>query len=203
VRFAQFLAHPDVAEEISLESTVGFLALHGGLEPGTAEIARRVARAARASCYAVVQPDDMKVHVPSHQTDPTCSALLARFLAHVDTIVSVHGYFGRRELHSAVLVGGRDRDGAAALARTLRSALPDYRVIDDLTQIPRRLRGIDPRNPVNLVPHGVQVELPHPLRAIGPYGRGAHADRYRGHTSALVDALVDYADSSKTSRLTA
>ena len=41
--FAELLAHPEVVEELELRSTVGFLALHGGLEPGTAEIARDAA----------------------------------------------------------------------------------------------------------------------------------------------------------------
>ena len=57
VAFAELLAHPDVVEEQVLASPVGFLALHGGLEPGTAEIAREAARRAGASCYAIVQPD--------------------------------------------------------------------------------------------------------------------------------------------------
>ena len=39
---ALLLARPDVVEEQVLASTVGFLALHGGLEPGTAEIAREL-----------------------------------------------------------------------------------------------------------------------------------------------------------------
>jgi hypothetical protein len=39
----------------------------------------------------------------------------------------------------------------------------------------------------------VQVELPHPVRAIGPYGRGEHGERHRGHTDALVDALAAFA----------
>ena len=45
VGFAELLAHPEVVEELELRSGVGFLALHGGLEPGTAEIARRRGRA--------------------------------------------------------------------------------------------------------------------------------------------------------------
>jgi hypothetical protein len=39
----------------------------------------------------------------------------------------------------------------------------------------------------------VQVELPHPVRAVGPYGRGEAGERYRGHTAALVDALAWFA----------
>jgi phage replication-related protein YjqB (UPF0714/DUF867 family) len=193
VAFAELLAHPDVVEEQVLASPVGFLALHGGLEPGTAEIAREAARRADASCYAIVQPDDLKHHVPSHENDPADAPLLAAFLEHVDAVVSVHGYWGHDDLHAALLVGGGDRELAAALAARLRAALPDYVVIDDLAGIPRRLRGLDPRNPVNRAARGVQVELPHPVRAIGPYGYGDRGDVHRTHNEALVATLADFA----------
>jgi phage replication-related protein YjqB (UPF0714/DUF867 family) len=193
VAFADLLAHPDVMEEQVLASPVGFLALHGGLEPGTAEIAREAARRSGASWYAIVQPDDLKQHVPSHESDPGCAPLLAEFLDHVEVVVSVHGYWGHADLHAALLVGGGDRALAAALARRLRAALPDYVVIDDLDGIPRRLRGLDPRNPVNRPGRGVQVELPHPVRAIGPYGHGERGARHRAHTEALVTALATFA----------
>jgi phage replication-related protein YjqB (UPF0714/DUF867 family) len=189
----ELLALPDVEEHCVLRSGFGFLALHGGLEPGTAEIAVAAARRAGSSWYVIVQPDDLKQHVPSHEHDPADAPLLAGFLDHVEVVVSVHGYWGHDDLHSALLVGGRDRALAARLAAQLRGALPDYRVVDDLDAIPRRLRGVDPRNPVNRAERGVQVELPHPVRAIGPYGRGEHGDRHRAHTEALVDALAAFA----------
>jgi phage replication-related protein YjqB (UPF0714/DUF867 family) len=194
VAFVDLLAHPDVVEEQVLASPVGFLALHGGLEPGTAEIAREAARRSGASCYAIVQPDDLKRHVPSHENDPAHAPLLAGFLGHVDAVVSVHGYWGHAELHSALLVGGGDRALAADLAARLRTALPDYLVIDDLDRIPRRLRGLNPRNPVNRGARGVQLELPHPVRAIGPYGHGERGELHRPHTEALVATLADFAD---------
>jgi phage replication-related protein YjqB (UPF0714/DUF867 family) len=194
VAFVDLLAHPDVVEEQVLASPVGFLALHGGLEPGTAEIAREAARRSGASCYAIVQPDDLKHHVPSHENDPAYAPLLAGFLEHVDAVVSVHGYWGHADLHSALLVGGGDRVLAAQLAARLRVALPGYLVIDDLDHIPRRLRGLDSRNPVNRVARGVQVELPHPVRAIGPYGRGEQGALHRAHTEALVATLAELAD---------
>lgn len=46
---------------------------------------------------------------------------------------------------------------------------------------------------MNRARRGVQVELPHPVRAIGPYGRGADGERRRGHAAALVDALAAFA----------
>ncbi|HEX5586801.1 MAG TPA: poly-gamma-glutamate hydrolase family protein, partial [Acidimicrobiia bacterium] len=68
--FAQFLAHPDVVEDLTLRSQVGFLALHGGLEPGTSELAGAAAARGGASCYSVHQPNDLKHHVPSVEADP-------------------------------------------------------------------------------------------------------------------------------------
>ena len=58
-----FLEFPGVEEQSTLRSRFGFLAVHGGLEQGTAEIATAAAEAAGASIYAVVQPDDLKWHV--------------------------------------------------------------------------------------------------------------------------------------------
>jgi phage replication-related protein YjqB (UPF0714/DUF867 family) len=191
VSFVDLLAHPEVVEEQVLGSPVGFLALHGGLEPGTAEIAVAAARRSGASWYVILQPDDLKRHVPSHEHDPADSALLAGFLDHVDVVISVHGYWGHGD--DALLVGGRDRALASALGERLRAALPEHRVVDQLDEIPRRLRGVDPRNPVNRAARGVQVELPHPVRAVGPYGRGAAGERHRRHTAALVDALACFA----------
>lgn len=194
--FVDLLARPDVVEEQLLAprgagTAVGFLALHGGLEPATAEIAVAAARRARASWYAIVQPHDLKCHVPSHEHDPADAPRLAAFLDHVDVVVSVHGYWGH--LDDGLLVGGRDRALAAALATRLRAALPEYRVVDDLDAIPRRLRGVDPRNPVNRCGRGVQVELPHPVRAIGPYGRGEAGELRRAHVTVLVGALAAFA----------
>ena len=197
--FVELLAHPEVTEEQVLVPPVGgvaigFLALHGGLEPGTAEIAVDAARRAGASWYVIHQPDSLKRHVPSHEHDPAAAPLLAGFLHHVDVVISVHGYWGHDDLHAALLVGGRDRELAASLGTRLRVALPEYRVVDDLDAIPRRLRGIDPRNPVNRAARGVQVELPHPVRAIGPYGRGERGERHRAHVEALVAALAAFAE---------
>ncbi len=189
--FADLLAHPAVVEEQVLGSPVGFLALHGGLEPGTAEIAMAAARRSGSSWYVIVQPDDLKRHVPSHEHDPADAPLLAGFLDHVDVVISVHGYWGHRD--DGLLLGGCDRALASRLGGRLRTALPDYHVVDDLDAIPRRLRGVDPRNPVNRAARGVQVELPHPVRAIGPYGRGEAGERHRAHTEALVDALAAFA----------
>src|SRR5450755_1380096 len=92
--FAELLAHDGVSEHVELGSRVGFLALHGGLERGTFEIAQEASRRSGASLYAVVQPADLRWHLPSSVYDPTESEALAAFLERVDVVVSVHGYGG-------------------------------------------------------------------------------------------------------------
>jgi phage replication-related protein YjqB (UPF0714/DUF867 family) len=178
----QLLATPGVQERCSLGSSFGFLALHGGLEAGTAEIAQAAASAANASIYAVVQPDDVRWHVPSHAFDPSHSDALVAFLEHVDVIVSVHGFGGLRGADDrwiTGLLGGSNRVLAARLAALLREALPGYHWIDDLEVIPSHLRGVHPNNPVNRARHGgVQIELPPRVR------------RTPGDCAALVGALA-------------
>jgi phage replication-related protein YjqB (UPF0714/DUF867 family) len=197
VAFAELLAHPDVVEELELRSTVGFLALHGGLEPGTAELARDGAQRAGASCYTVRQPRDLRVHVPSVQADPDDSPRLAAFLAHVHTVVSVHGYYRPMERPQVVLVGGASPQLVTGLASELRLVLPDYRVVDvvaDLDEVPSNMRGLDPRNPVNRAARGgVQLELPHHLRAVRPSRYDRDTDVHQDHTRTLLDAVVAFA----------
>ena len=162
------LALDGVEERIELRSRFGFLALHGGLEEATAEIATAAAADAGASLYAVVQPDDLRWHVPSHRYDPRHSVGLARFLAHVDVVASVHGFGGMRghdDRWTTALLGGANRALAGAAAGALRDALPGYRWIDDLDAMPPHLRGVHPDNPVNRTRrHGVQIELPPRVR---------------------------------------
>ena len=163
-----FLEFPGVEEQSTLRSRFGFLAVHGGLEQGTAEIATAAAEAAGASIYAVVQPEALKWHISSLQYDPAHSGELAAFLAHVDLAVSVHGYGGLRgsdDRWVTALVGGANRVLAVALARVLRDALPAYRFVDDLGVMPPELRGVHPANPVNR-PRlgGAQIELPPRIR---------------------------------------
>ena len=181
----QLLATPGVQERCGLGSPFGFLALHGGLEAGTAEIAQAAAVASNASIYAVVQPADMRWHVPSHQFDPLDSDLLVSFLEHVDVVVSVHGFGGLRgddDRWITGLLGGSNRELAARLARALRAALPGYVWIDDLDRIPAHLRGVHPDNPVNRPREGgVQIELPPRVRKPG------------GDCAALVSALAGVA----------
>ncbi|MGH9049649.1 MAG: poly-gamma-glutamate hydrolase family protein [Acidimicrobiia bacterium] len=170
------MRHPGVAEDIELRSRFGFLALHGGsLERGTAEIARAAADAAGASFYTVRQPETLRWHVPSSRCDPGAAPALQDFLTHVDEVVSIHGY-GREHFWRALLVGGANRDLAGRAAAVLRNALPAYRIVDDLDDIPAPLRGLHANNPVNRTRGGgVQLELPPRVRdpAASPDERAA------------------------------
>lgn len=198
--FPELLTHDGVREHVHLGSRVGFLALHGGLERGTFEIAEEASRRSGASLYAVVQPSDLRWHVPSLSYDPAHSDSLAAFLDHVEVVVSLHGYGGLRtsdDRWTTVLVGGGDRDLAARLAGRLRVVLPEYTFVDDLDVMPDNLRGVHPGNPVNRVKGGgAQLELPPRLRGYGTYwdereGPAPNDGRLRPHTEALVATLAD------------
>ena len=155
---AELIATPGVEEIVARRGRAGVLALHGGLEERTADIAIDVSRRADASLYAVVQPADLRWHVPSIRYDPAASPALKSFLEHVSLAVSFHG-FGRRGMEDTVLLGGRNRQVATLVAGSLRRST-DLRIVDDLDLMPGGLRGLHPRNPVNLPEHGgVQIEL--------------------------------------------
>jgi phage replication-related protein YjqB (UPF0714/DUF867 family) len=167
------LARPDVRERCELRSRFGFMAFHGGLEAGTDVLAEAAAERAGASLYTIVQPPDLRWHVPSHRVTPDESQQLGTFLAHVDVVVALHGY-GRRDRRAQVLLGGQNRVLARRMSTALAVALPQCTIVDDLRLIPAELRGIHPRNPVNRpAGGGVQVELP-------PFARTA---------PGLIDAL--------------
>ena len=80
---ADLLVSPGVHEHVVLAGSVGVMAIHGGLESGTAEAALSVARASGASAYVVTQPDDLRWHVPSIRFDPDQSPNLRAFVDHV------------------------------------------------------------------------------------------------------------------------
>ncbi|MCB0993937.1 MAG: poly-gamma-glutamate hydrolase family protein [Acidimicrobiales bacterium] len=194
----ELLRRADVNEELVLGSRFGFMAFHGGsLERATEVVARSAAAAAGASYYGVVQHAEEPVHVASTLIQPTASAALASFFAHVEVVITVHGY-GREDRMRDVLLGGRNRTLAQQVASIGRERLPDYTFHADLDEIPRELAGQHPENPVNRPRRcGVQIELPALLRwhvAEGgwsdcePVGRAPQLD-------ALIGALADVASS--------
>lgn len=185
--FDALLACPGVEEHCELRSSFGVMAFHGGnLERGTDTIAQRVAERAGASFYAVVQPPDLRWHVPSTRIDPAESSALARFVAHVEVTLALHGY-GRDGWWTRLLLGGRNRGLATHLHGVLERWLDPhgYELVSDLEIIPSALRGLHRLNPVNLPACcGVQVELPPRIRGVTPLSR-------KEHTETLVDGLVD------------
>ena len=192
--FSELLTHPGVREHVELRSRFGFLAFHGGLEGGTEIIAAAAAEAAGASLYLVVQPPDLRWHIPSHQVDPAVSPALAAFIEHVDVAISVHGY-GRPDRPHHLLLGGRNRELAAHLAHHLRRGLENVEVVDELAAVPVEMRGVHPRNPVNLPPAGgVQLELPPRVRgaSVRPADRGLPCTPQAGLVPALASAAMSW-----------
>jgi phage replication-related protein YjqB (UPF0714/DUF867 family) len=188
--FAELLATDGVEERCELRGRFGFMAYHGGaLEVMTDVIAARAAEACGASYYGVHQPDGMRAHVSSTKVRPAESPSLARFVEHVDVVVTIHG-FGRRGYFTSLLLGGRNRALAEHVADHLRPALPAYDVVTDLERMPEPLRGQHRDNPVNLPRHaGVQIELPPRVRGASPlWWDWEHG--LTPHTEALIDALA-------------
>ena len=198
--FRDLLDTRGVHEVCELRGRVGFMAYHGGaLEEMTDVIAGIAAERSGASYYAVLQPDDLKWHIPSHKVSPAESPTLHEFVQHVHVVITIHG-FGREGLWTTLLLGGQNRDLAGHIGVHLQGALPEYDVVDALDRIPRELRGLHAENPVNRPRQaGVQLELPPRVRGLGPFWtefRTEHGDdAHPPHTEALIAALADAAAS--------
>ena len=179
-----------------LRSAFGFLAFHGGsLEEATDVVASNAAVRGGASYYGVRQPDDLQWHLPSAEVDPRQSTRLAAFLDHVEVVIAVHGY-GREGRWTELLAGGSNRGLASALGAALGPRLPGYTVVTDLDEIPRELRGLHARNPVNLpTDGGVQLELPPRVRGTSPFSPPPGPDGLSPPTAALIDGLAAVARS--------
>jgi phage replication-related protein YjqB (UPF0714/DUF867 family) len=189
--FRDLLAVDGVDEQLVLRGPVGFMAYHGGsLEEMTDVIASAAAERAGASYYGVVQPATCTRHIPSHHVAPEESPALRQFLDHVDVVITIHGY-GRHHMWTTLLLGGQNRELAEHVAGHLRAALPEYTMETDLEAMPKELRGLHHRNPVNLPRHqGVQIELPPRVRGRSPIWRDWPGPGWVPHTQALVDGLV-------------
>ncbi|MCS0599732.1 poly-gamma-glutamate hydrolase family protein [Streptomyces sp. LP11] len=147
---------------------IGLLALHGSNEGGTAELAGLVARRCDATSLVFTQPGVRRpVHLPSARMAADHCALLREFLDRVALTVSLHGHM-RPAAQRTLFLGGGNRTAAHLLAAELAALAPEFRTVTDLAEIPRHLRGLHPRNPVNLTRlGGVQVELPLSARTTG------------------------------------
>ena len=209
---AELLTLPGVEEECVLRSAVGVMALHGGSQDrGTHEIASRVAEAAGASYYAIVQPRALRVHLTSRRHDPEHSELMTAFLRHVQIAISVHG-FGRdsfalwvdpgggvvvepygpalrgrqTEPLRGIIIGGRNAELLELARRLLDDRFVGYHVADERIRL-----GFDPNNPANLPSsQGIQIELPPGLRGIGDLGERLVPSE-DGVVAEVIEALVD------------
>jgi phage replication-related protein YjqB (UPF0714/DUF867 family) len=192
----ELLATDGVTEHCDLRSSIGFMALHGGLEANTWEIAREAAERSSASLYGVVQPEHLTWHVPSTRYALGESDRLRSFCEHVEVVISLHGYGGVRDHPDrwlTICVGGGGRAEAHQVGAALRAHLEDYVVLDDLDDVPPQYRGVHPDNPVNRVRRaGVQIELPPRVRGTSPIWADHPFDTepWVPHTRALLDALV-------------
>jgi len=197
--FTAILETPGVEEICELRGPIGFMAYHGGhLEWMTDVIARRAADESNASLYAVVQPEGMREHFTSTTVDPAESPQLARFLDHVEIVITVHG-FGRRGMFGSMLLGGQNREFAEHVGQAIRDELPAYDVLTDLEAIPKQLRGLHARNPVNLPPEqGVQIELPPRVRGSSPLWWDWEGPELTPHTESLITALATAATTWQT-----
>jgi phage replication-related protein YjqB (UPF0714/DUF867 family) len=189
--FAELLATEGVEEVAELRGRFGFMAFHGGsLEEMTDVIARAAAEQAGASYYGVHQPKDLQWHLPSTAIDPAVSPALAGFLDHVDIVITVHG-FGREGFWATLLLGGQNRELATHVGGYLSAALPAYEIATDIERVPQPLRGLHPRNPVNLPRQGgVQIELPPRVRGQSPIWWDWDGPGLTPHTNALIDGLA-------------
>ncbi len=196
--FRELLDHPDVEEVVTLRGhefprhqRLGFMAYHGGgLEEMTDVIAQKAALLSGTSYYGVHQPRGMEHHIPSIEVSPEASNNLQSFMDHVHTVITVHG-FGRKGFFTSLLLGGQHRQLADHIGQHLTEHLPAYRIITDLEQIPKELRGLHPRNPVNIPPGtGVQIELPPRVRGTTPLFWDWEGPNHPPHTESLITGLA-------------
>lgn len=193
--FAELLATDGVAEELELRRPFGFCAYHGGsLERRTDLVAREAAARSESSYYGVVQPTSIRHHIPSAKVDPAVSPQFQQFIDHCEVMVTVHG-FGRRGYFTSLLCGGRNRELAQHVARSLRTSLDGYEVVDDLEEIPAGLRGTHRQNPCNLTrAGGMQLELPPRIRGVTPaaihWYRSANGRRLFPPLEDLIESLA-------------
>ncbi len=139
----------------------------------------------------MIQPHGMRRHIPSKYVDPAQSPNLERVLDHCDVVVAIHGY-GLRGRWIDLLFGGRNRPLAEHMAHHVRRSLPSYRAIDDLDEIPARLRGVHPDNPVNRPRFGgVQIELPPRVRGLSPLALYWPAYDHRTQTFPHIERLIE------------
>ncbi|WP_329012561.1 poly-gamma-glutamate hydrolase family protein [Streptomyces sp. NBC_01601] len=156
----------DFLTTLTLGAPIGLLALHGGVEGGTAELATEVAARTGATLLTFTQPTGPPAHIPSIRM--SACAPLRTFLSHATLTISLHGH-NRGATPRTIYVGGSNRPAARVLAAALSHWAPAFVPITTLSDIPNPLRGLHPDNPVNQTRQGgVQLELPVQARTTYP-----------------------------------
>lgn len=149
---------------LHLAGLIGLLALHGGVEGGTAELATEVAARTGATLLTFTQPEGPPTHIPSTRMSPC--APLTTFLTHTTLTISLHGH-NRPTTPRTIYAGGSNRPAARVLAAALADS--SFTPVTTLSDIPHPLRGLHPDNPVNQTRYGgVQLELPIQARTTHP-----------------------------------
>ncbi|PNZ24703.1 Phage-related replication protein [Staphylococcus petrasii] len=135
-------------------------AIHGGgIEPGTTELARRIANIGKYDFYSFegrLPEHNEKLHITSTVFDePT----LEKMLKHTDETISIHGYEGEDPL---VYVGGQDEKLAKSIKRSLE---------DKGFTVQKSPKGVEATSSDNIINRddeesGVQLELTTGQRAL-------------------------------------
>ncbi|WP_154836542.1 poly-gamma-glutamate hydrolase family protein [Staphylococcus sp. Marseille-Q1834] len=135
-------------------------AIHGGgIEPGTTELARRIANIGKYDFYSFegrLPKHNEKLHITSTVfNEPT----LEKMLKHTDETISIHGYSGEDPV---VYVGGQDKKLAKSIKRSLE---------DKGFTVQKSPKGIEAMSSDNIINRddeesGVQLELTTGQRAL-------------------------------------
>jgi phage replication-related protein YjqB (UPF0714/DUF867 family) len=138
-------------------SAITIIAPHGGkIEPGTSEIARKIA-AERYNCYCfegIKEDNNGCLHITSHNFDePMAVKLVAASL----TVVAIHACTGNQK---CIYLGGRDK----ALQDVIAGELEQRKII--VPEGPGKFKGLNPDNICNrgAIGKGVQLEITRGLR---------------------------------------
>jgi phage replication-related protein YjqB (UPF0714/DUF867 family) len=148
-------------ELVDRSSPTTVLAIHGGrIEPGTTELATRIAELRSWNLYSflgLLPGQSGRLHITSHLFDEPRAVTLAE---RSEECVSVHG-FAQVPGRPVACIGGLNERVRDAVAARLRA--PELGIT---VEVPcRRYEGRDPMNIVNRCrAQGVQLELNVPLR---------------------------------------
>lgn len=157
-----------------LHSNITVIAPHAGrIEIGTSEIARTIA-SAEFNLYlfeGIKNKNNFDLHITSDSFD---EPVALKMMSESDLGVSVHGY--KDDLVESVLIGGRNKIAAEAIAKSLRSAgfnaeFPNPKFLgESLDNIVNRAKK-----------YGVQLEISSKLRKV----LGANPERLQKFAGAV------------------